>query len=156
MDADLSHDPSHLPALIGAAQTADLVIGSRYTRGISVVNWPLRRLFLSTAANWYIRTVSRLSVRDCTSGYRCWRRKALAVVTARRLRSEGYAFLVDMAIAAHYAGFRIAEVPIVFVERREGASKLSKRVLFESMVAPWRAVIQHRLLRGGGPQPVER
>jgi dolichol-phosphate mannosyltransferase len=144
MDADLSHDPCYLPALIEAAASADLVIGSRYTKGVSVVNWPLNRLILSTGANAYIRAVSGLPVRDCTSGFRCWRREALAAVHAQRVRSEGYAFLVEMLIAAHYSGLRIAEVPIIFVERRDGVSKVSAPVLMESLIAPVRAAARYR------------
>jgi dolichol-phosphate mannosyltransferase len=147
MDADLSHDPVYLPDLVEAARSHDLVIGSRYLNGISVVNWPLQRLALSTAANGYIRTVTRVPVRDCTSGFRCWRRDALATVHRRNVSSNGYAFIVEMLVAAHYAGLRIGEVPIVFVERREGVSKLSTPVLAESLVAPWRALVRERFAR---------
>jgi dolichol-phosphate mannosyltransferase len=147
MDADLSHDPAYLPDLVAGAQTNDLVIGSRYLNGISVVNWPLQRLALSTAANRYIRSVTRVPVRDCTSGFRCWRRDALAEVHRRNLSSNGYAFIVEMLVAAHYSGLKIGEVPIVFVERREGVSKLSTPVLAESLVAPWRALLRERWRR---------
>lgn len=143
MDADRSHDPRHLPAMIAAASGADLVIGSRYLHGISVVNWPLRRIVLSLFANWYVRTVTGLGVRDCTAGYRAWRRDALARLPLDRIRSEGYSFQVEITFLAATAGMRIAESPIIFIERREGASKLSSGVLLESMLAPWRLVARH-------------
>ena len=140
MDADLSHDPRHLPALVAAINRADLVIGSRYVAGGKIVNWPLRRRFLSRFANQYIRTVTRLNARDCTSGYRCWRREALAGMPVDRFISDGYSFLVEMLYVASRQGCRIAEVPITFVERRQGESKLSRAVLLESAVTPWRLI----------------
>lgn len=140
MDADLSHDPEHLPDLVAATERADVVIGSRYIAGGAIVNWPKRRRFLSRFANVYIRMVTRLSPRDCTSGYRCWRREALASLDLTRFTSDGYSFLVEMLFAASRAGCRIAEVPITFVERRLGESKLSSAVLFESAITPWRLV----------------
>jgi len=140
MDADLSHDPVQLPALIAAADQHDLVIGSRYVTGGRVVNWPFRRRLLSRFANFYVRTVTRLAVRDCTSGYRCWRRDALAGLPFDRLGSDGYAFLVEMLYVAARRGCRVAEVPITFVERRRGESKLSRAVVVESAIAPWRII----------------
>lgn len=144
MDADLSHDPVYLPSLVAAAASHDVVIGSRYMHGISVVNWPLGRIVLSTMANRYVRVVTGLSVHDCTSGFRCWRRDALARIPLARVVSDGYAFLVETLFEASRRGCRIAEVPIIFVERREGQSKLSARVIVESAIAPWRL-----RLRGG-------
>jgi len=138
MDADFSHDPRHLPDLIAATEHADVVIGSRYVPGGAIVNWPRRRLLLSRAANFYIRSVARLSPRDCTSGYRCWRREALARLPLDRFISDGYSFLVEMLFVASGQGSRIAEVPITFVERRLGESKLSRAVLLESAITPWR------------------
>jgi dolichol-phosphate mannosyltransferase len=140
MDADLSHDPAQLPALVAGASGADLVIGSRYVAGGSIVNWPLRRLFLSRFANLYIRTVTRLRARDCTSGYRCWRRAAVAALPLDRISSDGYSFLVETLFMAARRGARITEVPITFVERRRGESKLSSGVLVESILMPWRLV----------------
>lgn len=142
MDADLSHDPKYLPDLIDATDRYDLVVGSRYVQGVSVVNWPLRRIMLSAFANWYVRTITRLGVRDCTSGFRCWRREALAAIPLDRLLSDGYAFLVEMLYEAARHGCRIGEVPIIFVERRQGHSKLSRRVLVESLIMPWRVVLR--------------
>jgi dolichol-phosphate mannosyltransferase len=138
MDADLSHDPAYLPALTDAAATADVVIGSRYLNGVSVVNWPLHRIFLSTFANRYIRAVTQLSPSDCTSGFRCWRREALARLPLDAMVSDGYAFLVEMLFDAARNGCRIGEVPIIFVERKQGQSKLSSGVLLESVIMPWR------------------
>ena len=140
MDADLSHDPVQLPALIAAADENDVIIGSRYVAGGRIVNWPLRRRLLSRFANSYVRTVTRLDVRDCTSGYRCWRRDALASLPIDRLTSDGYAFLVEMLYVAARHGCRVAEVPITFVERRLGESKLSRAVVIESAIAPWRII----------------
>ena len=144
MDADLSHDPRQLPDLIAASARADVVIGSRYVPGGAVVNWPRRRRLLSRFANAYIRTVTRLNARDCTSGYRCWRREALASVPIERFESDGYAFLVEMLFAAAAVPLRIAEVPITFVERRQGESKLTRGVLFESALMPWRLALSRK------------
>lgn len=138
MDADFSHDPKYLPEMAAAANDADLVLGSRYVRGISVVNWPLHRLMLSSFANRYIRAITGLEVNDCTTGFRCWRREALARVPLDGLISDGYAFLVEQLHLARQAGCRVREVPIIFVERRDGASKISKSVLLESAIVPWR------------------
>jgi dolichol-phosphate mannosyltransferase len=144
MDADLSHDPQFLPSLAAATEArADLVIGSRYMAGGRVENWPLRRVMLSGFANTYIRTVTGLRVRDCTSGYRCWRRDALARLPLDSIGSDGYSFLVEVTFQAAAAGLQIAEVPIVFVERRQGISKLSASVLIESLVTPWRLALAH-------------
>lgn len=144
MDADLSHDPRFLPALIASAESgAGLTIGSRYMTGGRVENWPMRRVLLSAFANRYIRTATGLYVRDCTSGYRCWRRDALARLPLDQITSEGYSFLVEVTFQAATAGVRIAEVPIVFVERRQGTSKLSTSVLAESLVTPWRLALSH-------------
>ena len=147
MDADLSHDPRHLPDLIAASVHADVVIGSRYVPGGAVVNWPRRRRLLSRVANGYIRLVTRLSPRDCTSGYRCSRREALASVPLARFTSDGYSFLVEMLYAATAADLRFAEVPITFVERRLGESKLTRAVLFESAITPWRLIASRNTRR---------
>ena len=139
MDCDLSHDPTYLPSLVGAAASNDVVIGSRYMNGgVSVVNWPVSRILLSAFGNRYIRLITKLSASDCTSGYRCWRREALAQLPIRAMVSDGYSFLVEMLFEAKRRGFRIGEVPIIFVERRLGQSKLSNSVLIESLIMPWR------------------
>jgi dolichol-phosphate mannosyltransferase len=142
MDADLSHDPEYLPALAAAAADNDLVIGSRYLNGVSVVNWPLHRIFLSAFANRYIRAVTSLTPHDCTSGFRCWRREALAKLPLDRMVSDGYAFLVEMLYEARLHGCRIGEVPIIFIERRQGQSKVSGAVLVESLITPWRLIFR--------------
>lgn len=144
MDADLSHDPKFLPAMFDAiANGAELVIGSRYREGGGVENWPMHRVMLSAFANRYIRMVTGLRTRDCTSGYRCWRREVLGNLPLESVASEGYAFLTEVIFQAAASGMRIAEVPIVFVERRQGASKLSSSVLFESLQTPWRLIRKH-------------
>jgi len=142
MDADLSHNPEHLPSIAAAAADYDVVVGSRYLTGVSVVNWPLHRLFLSAFANRYVRAVTRISVTDCTSGFRCWRREALERLPLGRMVSNGYAFIVEMLYEASRRGCRIGEVPIIFIERRQGQSKVSARVLAESLVVPWRLVLR--------------
>lgn len=146
MDADLSHDPRDLPALIDAVanQGADLAIGSRYIPGGAIVNWPLRRLILSRFANMYVRTITGLSPHDCTSGYRCWRRSVLASLPLNRLVSDGYSFIVEILFLAARDSRRIVEVPITFVERREGESKISRAVVLESAIMPWKLIARHR------------
>jgi len=138
MDADLSHNPADVPRLLPAAEHADFVIGSRYVTGGRIENWPLHRRMLSAFANRYIRAITRLAIRDCTSGFRCWRREALERLPLASISSDGYAFIVELAWEASRAGLRCAEVPITFVERREGASKLSSGVIMESAIVPWR------------------
>jgi len=144
MDADFSHDPAALPQLLAAAADADLVIGSRYIPGGELRNWPARRLVLSRVANWYVRAITRLPVHDCTSGFRCWTRALLARLPLDHIVSDGYAFQVEMAWEARSAGGRIVEVPITFVERREGRSKMSGRVIAESVLLPWRLIARPR------------
>jgi dolichol-phosphate mannosyltransferase len=142
MDADFSHDPKYLPDLVDAAIGADIVIGSRYLQGVSVVNWPLRRLILSTFANWYVRTITGMHVRDCTAGFRCWRRRAIAALPLDRIVSDGYSFQVETLFLAIEAGCTVGEVPIIFVERRVGASKISGNVIRESFFTPWRMALR--------------
>lgn len=150
MDADLSHNPEYLPALAAATAAADVVIGSRYLNGVSVVNWPLHRIVLSTFANRYVRAVTRLSATDCTSGFRCWRREALARLPLTAMVSNGYAFIVEMLFEASRRGCTIGEVPIIFIERRQGQSKVSGRVLAESLIVPWRLLFRSRSSSGAG------
>ncbi len=142
MDADLSHQPEELPRLLRASRDADLVIGSRYVDGGRIVNWPLRRAILSKCANRYIRTVAGLSTNDCTGGFRCWRRAALERLPLHRVNSDGYAFIVELLWEAVAAGLRVVEVPITFIERRHGASKLNRGVLAESALLPWRLALR--------------
>ena len=142
MDADLSHNPADLPRLLARAEHADLVIGSRYVPGGRIENWPMHRLILSAFANWYVRVLTGLLINDCTSGFRCWRKEALHRLPLDRLASDGYAFLVELAWEATAAGCVVAEEPITFVERRQGASKLSARVVLESAWLPWRLAVR--------------
>jgi len=138
MDADFSHDPNSLPALVDAARQFDVVIGSRYVTGGHVVNWPIHRIALSTFANRYIHAVLSLPVRDSTAGFRCWRREALARLPLGRIESNGYAFQIETVWEAARHGLRIGEVPITFVERRRGQSKMSWAIVFEALALPWR------------------
>jgi dolichol-phosphate mannosyltransferase len=138
MDADLSHDPGDVPRLLEQTADADLVIGSRYVPGGRVENWPRRRRLLSSLANRYVRAITGLRINDCTAGFRCWRRHALERLPLGQIQSSGYAFQVEMVWEAALAGCRIAEVPITFVERRHGASKVSSSVIIESALLPWR------------------
>ena len=148
MDADWSHDPNNLPQILDALHDgADLVIGSRYCNGISVVNWPLRRVLLSVFANSYVRAILRLPVTDCTSGYRGYSARALRVANLSRVVSDGYAFLVEIATRVHRGGLILREIPIIFIERRAGQSKMSKRVMFESALTPWRLLFTRLHLR---------
>ncbi len=144
MDSDLSHDPADIPRLLAASADADLVIGSRYVPGGRIENWTKGRALLSGFANRYVRAITGLPINDLTSGFRCWRREALERLPLSRVVSNGYAFLVEMAWEAASAGCRITEVPIVFVERRHGVSKLSTHVVIESALVPWRLAVRRR------------
>jgi dolichol-phosphate mannosyltransferase len=144
MDADLSHDPADVPRLLHESEAADLVLGSRYVPGGQLHNWPVHRLLLSEFANYYVRAITRMPIRDCTSGFRCWRGDLLRRIPLDAIVSEGYAFQVELAWEAHRAGGRISEIPIHFVERREGVSKMSGRVIAESALLPWRLVARPR------------
>jgi dolichol-phosphate mannosyltransferase len=140
MDADFSHDPSHLPQLLAAADAgADLVIGSRYQGGkVTVVNWPISRLILSYGANIYARAITGLPVYDTTAGFKCFRREVLAAIDLGDVRSNGYAFQIEMHYRAWLRGFRLVEVPIVFVDRAEGHSKMSGAIVREAVWMVWR------------------
>lgn len=137
MDADLSHDPDQLPDLLAGAERADVVVGSRYVPGGRIRNWPPHRRLLSAGGNWYVRAVTGMPVRDATSGYRVYRRAVLEEIGLAELRSDGYAFQVETLLLAWRAGFRITERPITFVERRQGASKISRAIVLEAL---WRVL----------------
>ena len=143
MDADLSHDPKYLPLFFDEISNADVVIGSRYLQGISVINWDLKRLILSQAATFYVRTMTGLPLTDATTGFKCWRRNALAAIDFEHISSNGYVFVAEMSYQAFRKNLRIKEVPIVFVERRLGRSKFDWRIIAEGF---WR-VIRMRLRR---------
>jgi dolichol-phosphate mannosyltransferase len=132
MDADFSHNPDDLPRLIQESEHADLVIGSRYTNGISVVNWPRNRLLLSYFANLYARILTGIPVRDLTAGFKCFRREVLEKIDLSKIHSDGYAFQIEMNFYAYERGFKIKEIPIIFIERRTGVSKMSKRIIKEA------------------------
>lgn len=139
MDCDFSHDPAHLPEFLAAIREADLVLGSRYREGkVTVVNWPMTRLLLSYAANMYARTVTGLQLWDGTGGFKCFRRSVLAAIPLDEVRSNGYAFQIEMSFRAWKRGFRIAEIPIVFHDRTEGESKMSRRIIREAVWMVWR------------------
>lgn len=139
MDADFSHDPGHLPQFLNAVQGADLVLGSRYRDGkVTVVNWPIARLILSYGANLYARAVTGLPVFDATGGFKCFRREALAALDLAQIRSNGYAFQIEMTFRIWKRGLRIVEIPIVFVDRTEGESKMSRKIIREAIGMVWR------------------
>jgi dolichol-phosphate mannosyltransferase len=139
MDADFSHDPAHLPQFLDALEGADLVLGSRYRNGrVTVVNWPVGRLLLSYAANVYARVVTGLRLFDSTGGFKCFRREVLETVALDAVKSSGYAFQIEMNFRAWKKGFRIVEIPIVFVDRTEGESKMSKKIVREAVWMVWR------------------
>ena len=139
MDADFSHDPGHLPAFLEAIEGADLVLGSRYRHGkVTVVNWPIARLMLSYSANMYARAVTGLQLWDSTGGFKCFRREVLEAIDLTSVKSNGYAFQIEMSFRAWKRGFRIVEIPIVFTDRSEGESKMSKRIVREAVWMVWR------------------
>jgi dolichol-phosphate mannosyltransferase len=137
MDADFSHDPRFLRDLVHAAQNADLVVGSRYKSGVNVINWPMSRLLLSYCANLYVRAVTGLPQTDSTSGFKCFRREVLASLPLERVRSNGYAFQIEMNFRAWRKGFRLVEVPIVFTDRVEGSSKMNRAIVREAVWMVW-------------------
>jgi dolichol-phosphate mannosyltransferase len=139
MDADFSHDPAHIPAFLEAIEGADVVLGSRYRHGkVTVVNWPISRLMLSYAANVYARAVTGLQLWDSTGGFKCFRREVLEAIDLSAVRSNGYAFQIEMSFRAWKRGFRIVEIPIVFTDRSEGESKMSRRIVREAVWMVWR------------------
>lgn len=143
MDADLSHDPKHLPTFLEAIQGADLVLGSRYlNHRATVVNWPMGRLFLSYFANVYARVVTGLKLYDATGGFKCFRRKVLEAIDLKAVRSNGYSFQIEMSFRAWRAGFKIKEIPIVFVDRTAGTSKMSGAIVREAIFMVWRLRLQ--------------
>ena len=139
MDADFSHDPSHLPQFLEEAKNADVVLGSRYREGrVTVVNWPIARLLLSYFANVYARTITGLPLWDATGGFKCFRREVLEAIDLKDVRSNGYSFQIEMSFRAWRRDYRIVEIPIVFVDRTEGTSKMSKRIMREAVWMVWR------------------
>lgn len=143
MDADFSHEPKRIPEFIAAAANADLVLGSRYLHGrVTVVNWPMTRLLLSYGANIYARVVTGLKLFDATGGYKCFRRRVLEAIELEKVRSNGYAFQIEMSFRAARQGFRITEIPIVFTDRTDGTSKMSGVIVREAIWMVWRLRFQ--------------
>jgi dolichol-phosphate mannosyltransferase len=138
MDADFSHDPQVLPEFVRQIEDTDLVLGSRYISGVTVVNWPLQRLVLSFCANVYTRIVTGMPVRDATGGFKCFRRQVLEAIDLDGVHSDGYSFQIEMSYKAYKKGFRIREIPIVFTDRRVGISKMSRRIIWEAAWMVWR------------------
>jgi len=143
MDADYSHDPKYFPDFIKAIGDADLVIGSRYVNGISIVNWPLNRLMISMFGNWYARMITRLPLTDLTAGYKCFRRELLEKIDLDSIRSNGYSFQIEMNYLVWKSGFRIAEIPIIFVERTIGQSKITRNIVREAVWRVWAMKFRH-------------
>ena len=137
MDADFSHDPKFLPEFLRAVEDADLVIGSRYKAGVNVINWPMSRLLLSIGANQYARIVTGLPLDDSTGGFKCFRRRVLEAIALDRVKSNGYSFQIEMSFLAWKKGFRLREIPIVFTDRVEGQSKMSKKIVREAIWMVW-------------------
>ena len=138
MDADFSHDPDSIPAFLEAVKDADLVLGSRYLNGVTVVNWPLSRLILSYGANLYTRLITGMPLKDATGGYKCFRRATLESINLDRVRSDGYGFQIEMNFKAWRQGLRIKEIPILFVDRRVGISKMNRKIIWEAMWLVWK------------------
>jgi len=148
MDADFSHDPKHIPQFLAAAESADLVLGSRYLGGrVTVVNWPMPRLLLSYFANIYARVVTGVRLHDATGGFKCFRRRVLEAIDLDATQSNGYAFQIEMSVRAARRGFRITEIPIVFVDRTDGVSKMSGAIVREAIWVVWRLRMQSLLGR---------
>jgi len=143
MDADFSHNPESLTDFLEKSATCDLVIGSRYINGISVVNWPLRRLLLSIMASIYVRLLLWLPIKDTTSGFKCFRADILRSIDLSKVKSDGYAFQIEMNYRAYRNGFKICEIPIIFIERHSGSSKMSRHIVFEALLLPWSLRIEY-------------
>lgn len=147
MDADFSHDPVELPNFIRAAQSADLVLGSRYINGIRITNWPLSRLLLSMGGALYVRTITGMPFSDPTGGFKCFRRRVLEAIDLTRIGSNGYSFQIEMTHVAWMKGFAIAEIPITFVDRRSGYSKMNSRIFREALWMVWSLILRNGLRR---------
>ena len=138
MDADFSHDPANIKHFREAIKEADLVIGSRYINGISIVNWPMMRLLMSYFASIYVRWITKLPVMDPTGGFKCFRREVLESLKLDKIKSNGYCFQIEMNFFVWRAGFKIKEIPIIFVDRQVGTSKMSKKIIIEAVWGVWR------------------
>lgn len=137
MDADYSHNPGEIINFLAAMERFDLVIGSRYLTGVSVINWPITRVILSYLANKYTQFITRLPVNDCTSGYKCFKRKVLEAIDLDKIKSNGYAFQIEMTFKAWKKGFKVGEIPIIFIDRQKGKSKMTKKIVWEAAFLVW-------------------
>jgi len=142
MDADFSHDPNEIPRFLEEIKDSDLVLGSRYKNGVNVINWPMRRLLLSWFANIYTRVITGLPVHDATGGFKCFRRKVLEAIDLNRVTSNGYAFQIEMNFKAWKKGFKVKEIPIIFVDRVKGKSKMSRKIVREAVIMVWKLRIK--------------
>lgn len=138
MDADFSHDPKEIPRFLDEIKNADVVLGSRYINGVNVINWPMRRLLLSSFANFYTRSITGMPVHDATGGYKCFRIKVLQAIDLNKVKSNGYAFQIEMSFKAWKKGFKVKEIPIIFVDRVKGKSKMSKKIVREAVTMVWK------------------
>ena len=138
MDADFSHNPKDIPRFLNEIENYDLIIGSRYKSGVNVVNWPMRRLFLSYFANIYTRIITGLPIKDATGGYKCFRAEVLKAINLDEVKSNGYAFQIEMTFKAWKKGFRIKEIPIIFIDREKGTSKMSRKIVREAVFMVWK------------------
>jgi dolichol-phosphate mannosyltransferase len=138
MDADFSHDPNEIPQFLEAIKNADLVLGSRYINGVNVINWPMSRLLLSWFANWYTRIITGLPIKDATGGFKCFKREVLDAIDLDQVKSNGYAFQIEMSFKAWKKGFKVKEIPIIFVDRVKGKSKMSKKIVREAVTMVWK------------------
>ena len=143
MDADFSHDPNELKNFLIAISDNDLVLGSRYINGVRVLNWPMARLLLSFFASVYTRIITGMPVKDATGGFKCFRRNVLEAIDLDKVRSNGYSFQIEMTFKAYSKGFRIKEIPIVFIDRVKGKSKMSKKIVREAVTMVWKLRLQH-------------
>ena len=142
MDADFSHDPNEIPRFLKEIKNSDVVLGSRYKNGVNVINWPMRRLLLSWFANLYTRVITGMPVCDATGGFKCFKRKVLEAIDLNRVKSNGYAFQIEMNFKAWKKGFNIKEIPIIFVDRVKGSSKMSKKIVREAVFMVWKLRFQ--------------
>jgi dolichol-phosphate mannosyltransferase len=142
MDADFSHDPKEIPRFLDEIKSADVILGSRYINGVNVINWPMRRLLLSWFANIYTRVITGMPLHDATGGFKCFRREVLEAIDLDRVTSNGYAFQIEMSFKAWKKGFKLKEIPIIFVDRVKGKSKMSKKIVREAVIMVWKLRIK--------------
>jgi len=155
LDGDFSHNPDDIPMFLEAAQSADLVLGSRYLNGIRVINWPLSRLMLSKSAAKYVQLITGMPFTDPTGGYKCFRRRALQAIDLDRIRSNGYSFQIEMTHRLWRQGLKVVEVPIVFTDRFQGHSKMSGHIVREALIMVWRLWFQNKMRRAARPLPAK-